>query len=79
VRADHVALKLFQFVGRNANVGQQSDAGVDGVDRGVPEREFFDYSARAEHSWESGGIDLHAFAALGDALELIERETGAVE
>ena len=67
VGADHVALELLQFFGRDANVGEQSDAGVDGVDRGVAERELFDHGARAEHGGESGGVDLHGLAQLRDA------------
>jgi hypothetical protein len=52
VRADHVALELLELLGRDANVGQQSDAGVDGVNRGVARGKLFDHRARAEHGGE---------------------------
>jgi hypothetical protein len=79
VRANHVALELFELFGRDAHVGEQSDAGVDGVDGGVAERQFFDHGARAEHGGEGGRGDLDGLVALGDALEFIEGEVGAVE
>ena len=67
VRADHVALQLLELVGRDANVGEQSDAGVDGIDRGVAEREFFDHRARAEHRRKGGGVDLYSLVRLRNA------------
>jgi hypothetical protein len=79
VGADHVALELLEFVGRDANVGEQSDTSIDGVDRGVAQREFFDHGARAEHGGQGGGGDLDELAGLGYALEVIEGEVGAVE
>ena len=38
MRADHVALQLVEILARNADVGQQPDAGVDRVDRSVARR-----------------------------------------
>ena len=35
MRADHVALQLVEIFARDADVGKQADAGVDGVDRVV--------------------------------------------
>src|SRR5580698_3591842 len=79
VRADHVALQLLQFAGRDTNVGQQSDAGVDGVHRIVAGGEPFDHGAGVQHRGQSVGINSHRLVQLGYAAEFIEGETGTVE
>ena len=55
VRADHVALQLVEIAARNAHVGQQSDAGVDGVDGVVAGSQAVDEGARGQHGFDGGG------------------------
>ena len=47
VGADHVALQLVEIFAGNADVGQQADAGIDGVDRVVAGGQPVDERARA--------------------------------
>ncbi len=54
VRADDVALELIELVARDAHVGQQADAGIDGVDGVVTRGQAVDERAGLFHLFARG-------------------------
>ncbi len=73
MRPDHIALQLFELFGRYSDIGQESHAGVDSVNRRFPGCEFLHNRARALHSRDGVGGYFDGRVLLGDLKNVVER------
>ena len=78
MRSDHVALQLLKLFRRYADIGQESDSGVDGVNGRLAGREFLDNHARALHSRDGVGCNFDGRVVSGDLVDFVERQTRTV-
>jgi hypothetical protein len=79
VRPDNIALKLFEFGMRDADIGQETDTGVDAVHRIVaPGQALYD-GPRSGHLFERFGSDAYRFTAHRNGLDLLDRQVAAIQ
>lgn len=74
MRSHDVALKLFEFVGGDADIGEQSDSGVHSVNGLVAGCEAVDDGSRFAHSLVGSFGDVDVFAANGNCVDLLDGE-----
>src|SRR3954447_14641639 len=79
VRADDVALELIEVFAGDADIREQADAGVDGVDGIVSGGEGVDEGARDLHAGDGVGGEVDVDASVGDGANIGNRQPGAVE
>ncbi len=79
VTSEQVELQRRELIGRDGDVGQRAEAGVDAVDR-RPAREMpDDHFARRAHARHGVGRDADRLTVADDPLERVERQCRAVE
>jgi hypothetical protein len=79
VAPQQIQLEAIELVGRNRDVGQRAESGVDSVHSVAGRRMRVDHRARPAHTVTRRRRDVHVFAVSRDLGKRLERERGPIE